>query len=206
MTSLQKRILAALVMAPLFLSVIYSGGAIFDTVIILVSAIAYREYLALTKTQLGKIAGLFYVGIPALCLIWLREQGIMPVLMVILAVWMTDCGAYIVGRKVGGPKLAPVISPNKTWSGLLGGVFAAALVVGALAARYQLPYWGGYIGVGAVLAVVAQLGDLFESHMKRRAGVKDSGTIIPGHGGVLDRIDGLLTAVPLFTIFVWFIA
>jgi phosphatidate cytidylyltransferase len=206
MTSLQKRIVAALIMAPLFIAVIIYGGIAFSAVIILVSVIAYHEYLPLAKTQMGKFLGLFYVAIPALSLIWLREHGIVPVLMVILSVWMTDCGAYFTGRSIGGPKLAPTISPNKTWSGLMGGVICSALVVGALAYYYQVPYWGAYFGVGAVLAVISQLGDLFESHMKRRAGVKDSGTIIPGHGGVLDRIDGLLTAVPCFAIFIWLVA
>ena len=116
-------------------------------------------------------------------------------------VWSTDIGAYIFGRVIGGPKLAPRISPNKTWSGLLGGMFLAAflgydiaLAFGAKQAWVALP-----LAVG--LAAVAQLGDLYKSHFKRRAGVKDSGTMIPGHGGVLDRIDGLVFAAVALAVF-----
>lgn len=155
--------------------------------------------------------GLVYLGVPAISLIWLREAGAdltpntdwLPVLMLMVSVWATDSCAYFAGRAIGGPKLAPKISPNKTWSGLIGGVAGSAAVMGYMANAFQLKYWVAYIFVGAVLAVIAQAGDLFESHVKRRAGVKDSGTIIPGHGGMLDRIDGVLTAAPCFAIFLW---
>jgi phosphatidate cytidylyltransferase len=116
-------------------------------------------------------------------------------LWVLALVWATDTGAYIAGRRIGGAKLAPRISPNKTWSGLGGGIAAAALV-GAVAALWlgTSSVWL-LLGVSAALAIVEQVGDLAESAFKRRFGVKDSSDIIPGHGGVLDRVDGLLAVI-----------
>jgi len=143
--------------------------------------------------------GVGYVGLPALALLWLRgvpELGLGLLLWLLVVVWSTDTAAYFAGRAIGGPRLAPAISPSKTWAGLCGGMLGAALS-GVLAAwllgsgRLLLA-----AGLGALLAAVAQLGDLVESGFKRAAGVKDSGTLIPGHGGLLDRIDGLLFAAP----------
>jgi phosphatidate cytidylyltransferase len=148
--------------------------------------------------------GVPYVGMPCLALGWLRvipeEQGLMTLLWVLALVWATDTGAYIAGRKIGGPKLAPRISPNKTWAGLFGGM-AAAGVVGLAASAMpillpgRLPDISPWVAalLGAALAVVEQGGDLFESAVKRHFGVKDSSNLIPGHGGVLDRVDGLLS-------------
>lgn len=143
--------------------------------------------------------GVGYLGLPALALIWLRtvpEIGLGLLLWLLVVVWTTDTAAYFAGRSLGGPRLAPAISPGKTWSGLCGGMLGAALS-GALAA--WLLGSGRLLqaaGLGALLAVISQLGDLTESAFKRLAGVKDSGTLIPGHGGVLDRVDGLLFAAP----------
>jgi phosphatidate cytidylyltransferase len=143
--------------------------------------------------------GVGYVGLPALALIWLRtvpELGLGLLIWLLVVVWTTDTAAYFAGRSLGGPRLAPAISPGKTWSGLCGGMLGAALT-GALAA--WLLGSGRLLqaaGLGALLALIAQLGDLTESAFKRLAGVKDSGTLIPGHGGVLDRLDGLLFAAP----------
>lgn len=158
-------------------------------------------------------AGLIYISIPLLSIIWLRKSGDvltadMPwllLLMPMLAVWATDTGAYFSGRTIGGAKIAPKISPNKTWAGLIGGMIAAALVMGGMALYAQIDHAPVYFVLGAILAVIAQIGDFFESWLKRRAGVKDSGALIPGHGGVLDRIDGVLTALPCFALFVLFI-
>lgn len=142
--------------------------------------------------------GSLYVGLPVIALCWVREAGGVETLVwLLLVVWATDSGAYFFGRTIGGPKLAPRISPNKTWAGLLGGMVCAA-IVGATA-----PLWAGggspllLAEFGAFLAVTAQIGDLFESSIKRRFNVKDSSQIIPGHGGVLDRVDGLIAAAPL---------
>jgi phosphatidate cytidylyltransferase len=139
--------------------------------------------------------GVLYVGPPCLALSWLRampEQGLLTLLWVLGLVWATDTGAYIAGRRIGGPKLAPRVSPNKTWAGLFGGMTAATLV--GLAISIVVPDVSPWLAMplGAVLAVVEQVGDLFESGVKRRFGVKDSSNLIPGHGGVLDRLDGLL--------------
>lgn len=146
------------------------------------------------RTRLG--LGVLYVGVPALALIYLRgHDGIALTLWTLAIVWATDIGAYFAGRAIGGPKLAPRLSPNKTWAGLGGGM-AGALVVGAaiaLSAGLSLRL----ILFAPLLAVLAQMGDLLESWLKRRAGVKDSGRLLPGHGGVLDRLDGL---VPVATV------
>lgn len=157
--------------------------------------------------------GLFYVAVPALSMIWLRQSGDnltpdMPFLLLLLpmlGVWATDTGAYFSGRAIGGAKIAPKISPNKTWAGLFGGMLAASLVMGFIAIFVKMDFAAVYFLLGALLAVIAQIGDFFESWLKRNAGVKDSGTLIPGHGGILDRVDGVLTALPLFALFVLFI-
>jgi len=147
--------------------------------------------------------GVVYLSAACAGAIWLRgvsEPGAQVLLWLVLVIVATDVGAYAAGRTIGGPKLAPRISPNKTWAGLIGGA-AAAAVVGVAAA----PFFAGFAGhlgriavIAACLAVVAQAGDLLESHLKRRAGLKDSSNLIPGHGGVLDRLDGVLAAVPAF--------
>ncbi len=140
-------------------------------------------------------SGLLYAGLPAVALIWLRgqEPGLALVLWAFGIVWATDIAAYFAGRAIGGPKLAPRISPNKTWAGLGGGVAAAALfagVSGPVLGWQAPPLLLALFGAG--LALAAQGGDLAESHWKRRAGVKDSGRLLPGHGGVMDRVDGLV--------------
>jgi phosphatidate cytidylyltransferase len=154
----------------------------------------------------GRVAaGTIYVGVPGLALVWLRTHapgGGAHLLWLLLVVWATDICAYLVGRAVGGPKLAPRISPGKTWSGLCGGVAGASLT-GGLAAMALGAGYGLAAAVGALLALVGQGGDLFESALKRQAGVKDSGHLIPGHGGLLDRIDGLVFAAPVFAGLVW---
>lgn len=152
--------------------------------------------------------GVIYVGVPIVAFVWLRNHvaaGALHVLWLLVVVWATDICAYLVGRTVGGPRLAPAISPGKTWSGLLGGMIGAGLSGGLVA----LAAGAGFFlaaAMGLVLAVVAQAGDLFESALKRRAGVKDSGRLIPGHGGLLDRIDGLVFATPAFATVVWLMA
>ncbi len=140
--------------------------------------------------------GAAYLGAACLAFLWLRsdfDRGL--ILWLIAVVWATDTGAYLVGRSLGGPKLAPAISPGKTWSGLAGGVEAAALA-GLLAAFvHGQGRIAALVAASMVLALVAQVGDLFESSLKRRFGAKDSSNLIPGHGGVLDRVDGILAAV-----------
>lgn len=145
-----------------------------------------------------------YVGLPMIAFQWLREtsdgQGLEHVAWLVVVIVATDCFAYAAGRTFGGPKLAPKISPGKTWSGLVGGVTGAALV--AVLAGSWMAGWNmaALLVLGASLAVLAQSGDLFESWLKRRAGTKDSGTLIPGHGGLLDRLDGYMTATPVYAV------
>jgi phosphatidate cytidylyltransferase len=140
--------------------------------------------------------GTLYLGAPAAVLLWLREDprgGAGLVLWLLAVVAATDTLAYAVGRAVGGPRLAPAISPGKTWSGSCGGLLGAVLV-GAGGGSFLGWPWPAAGGLAALLSLVAQAGDLFESWLKRRAGLKDSGALLPGHGGILDRIDGLLPA------------
>lgn len=147
--------------------------------------------------------GIAYAGVPAIALSALRDTapgGLALVLYLFAVVWATDVVAYFVGRAMGGPKLAPAISPGKTWSGAVGGtigavlagIAAAVLIFGARPA-----YVSTMAAVALALSVAAQAGDLLESAIKRRHGVKDSGTLIPGHGGVMDRVDGLVAAAVL---------
>ena len=149
------------------------------------------------------VSGLPYVGAALLSLVWLRLEsgtGWMLVVWLLLVVWATDIGGYVAGRAIGGPKFLPAISPKKTWAGVVGACVAAALVgwsaaLALGAARPDLAIW-----VALAASVSAQAGDFFESAVKRHYGVKDSSRLIPGHGGVLDRVDGLLAAAPVVAI------
>ena len=142
-------------------------------------------------------AGVFYAGLSAVSLAALRgvgNDGLITILFIFAIVWSTDILAYFVGRAIGGPKLAPAISPGKTWSGAIGGT-VSGILAGVLVVYFageSLSPWHGLIA--AVLSVGSQIGDLFESWIKRRFGVKDSSRLIPGHGGVMDRVDGLVAA------------
>ena len=146
-------------------------------------------------------AGALYAGIPFICLLALRGQSVEgrnAVFWLFAVVWATDIGAYVVGRIVRGPKLWPSISPGKTWSGAVGGLILGAGAGLAFAGSTNDPEVLGALGMGVSLA--SQAGDLFESALKRRYGVKDSSHLIPGHGGVMDRLDGFLAAAVLATI------
>jgi phosphatidate cytidylyltransferase len=137
--------------------------------------------------------GFLYVAIPSLALVVLNWAWLELVFWLMLVTWSTDIFAYFAGRGIGGPKLAPRISPNKTWAGLIGGM-AGAAIVGGLAA-WLLDIGAPFLFLGAPMGLLAQLGDLYESWVKRRCEVKDSSSLIPGHGGVLDRVDGLLPVI-----------
>ncbi len=149
--------------------------------------------LGVVSRRLTMFGGFLYVAIPAFALIVLNWAWFGLVFWAMVVTWSTDSFAYFAGRAIGGPKLAPRISPSKTWSGLAGGVIGAA-VLGALAA-YWFDLGSPFIYIGGLMGILAQAGDLYESWMKRRAGVKDSGTILPGHGGALDRLDGFLPVI-----------
>ncbi len=144
-----------------------------------------------------RICGVPYLILPILALYYLRSEpllGMVAIVWLLAVVWSTDTAAYFAGRLIGGPKLSPPYSPKKTWSGLVGGM------VGAGVAAMLVAYWANLpslflVGVlGAITAAISQVGDIFESACKRHFNVKDSGALIPGHGGILDRVDGLLFA------------
>lgn len=148
--------------------------------------------------------GVPYVGFGVVGLLWLRDApsaGLGLFLFLLLAVWACDIGAYAAGRSIGGPKLAPRISPKKTWAGLIGGTVSAGLFGLGVALTADARSAFAALLVGGLVAVVSQGGDLFESALKRRYNVKDSSHLIPGHGGLLDRIDGLLVAAPVLALF-----
>ena len=138
--------------------------------------------------------GAIYISVPASSLIIIRtapENGLAAILLIVLVVWATDIAAYFGGRAMGGPKLWPQVSPKKTWSGGVSGL-AAGLCVGAILSAYLFGFpQSGDIVVAGILSVFSQAGDFLESAVKRHFGVKDSGNLIPGHGGILDRIDGI---------------
>ncbi|WP_423142213.1 phosphatidate cytidylyltransferase [Parablastomonas sp. CN1-191] len=215
-SDLGTRVLTAVVLLAAAGAALYFGGWIWGVFVAALAAGALLEWMRIARAfcssqgrlALWTVGGAIYVAIAAAMLIYLRERGWYGPLLPILTVIATDTGAYFSGRRFGGPKIAPAISPSKTWSGLIGGMTAAGIVtalfafalstmVAALAPAPPPLTQGlgaaaiGFV-IGAFAAVVAQAGDFFESWMKRRAGVKDSGKLLPGHGGLLDRVDGLL--------------
>ena len=196
---------------------VMAGAVGFGLVAGVVAAYAQQLSLALVMLVFGAVAaglfarnrgqealdaayGVLYLGWPAVLLIWLRDSdsqaGLAWTVSAFAIAWASDIMAYVVGNLVGGPKLWPRFSPNKTWSGFIGGL-AAGTVAGSLLATFLDlgigPVWGAVLGLAAALATMA--GDLWESALKRRYGVKDAGKLIPGHGGLLDRVDGLMFAV-----------
>jgi phosphatidate cytidylyltransferase len=220
-SDLQVRTLSAIVMIAAVLVPLWLGGNWFAAMIGMVGVGLIAEWGALSraigKTSAAKggliLAGLVYIitAIIALALIE-NVMGFAGTLVIMALVWATDIGAYFAGRTIGGPKIAPAISPSKTWSGLIGGMIAASALLwiaqrnGWLSAeRAEYPDYLQMISplAGAGVAAIAQAGDFLESGMKRRAGVKDSGSLIPGHGGLFDRLDGLLPVAILFGILIF---
>jgi phosphatidate cytidylyltransferase len=214
MSNLVKRVLSAIILAPIFLYVLYIGGIPYFALVTLLFIFFMYEWSMITKTANQRILwflfGLLYLGFACVVMLmmnlgafrsnFLGLENFPAVLFIVIAlVWINDISSYFVGRAIGGPKLAPKISPNKTWSGAIGGVF------GCLAFFFVINFFTNF-GAGAIsdesffsalivhilIPIIAQLGDLFESWIKRKFGVKDSGNIIPGHGGLLDRFDGLI--------------
>lgn len=157
--------------------------------------LAAWEWVA--RRSLWGVTALVYSAAPFVALVGLRqgENGLFLILFVFACVWGADTFAYFTGKTLGGPKLAPAISPNKTWSGFLGGLAGAIIIAALLALAFGYATGGRMVALAVFLAFFSQIGDLFESWVKRRFGVKDSSRLIPGHGGLLDRIDGLIFAV-----------
>lgn len=162
-------------------------------------AIAFRA----TGPRLWAAAGFLYAAAAQVASVLVRldqAKGLSALILVMLVVWATDIGGYFAGRAIGGPKLWPQVSPKKTWAGAIGG-FVASLLVAIGFSASDLGKTLPLMILAAMLSVAAQLGDLFESAIKRRFGVKDSSHIIPGHGGVMDRLDGFVAAIVLAAIF-----
>jgi len=185
-----------LVAAALLAAVV--GGNIFAILVAAVATLMFYEWTRIVRGwgAAWYLSGFVYSLVPALALLWIRERaGLNLLIWAFIVTWSTDIGAYFAGRTFGKRKLAPSISPNKTVEGLIGGMMAATIFGAA---------WDLAMGLGAallalapLLAIAAQAGDLFESRMKRQAGVKDSGNWLPGHGGALDRLDGLVPVAVL---------
>lgn len=154
--------------------------------------------LGAASRRVTAAGGFLYIGLPSFALLSLGWVWETLIFWVFVITWATDIFAYFAGRAIGGPKLAPRISPNKTWAGLIGGMAGAGVCGWLLATWFQMEPF--FLWSGAALGAVAQGGDLYESWLKRRAGVKDSGTLLPGHGGVLDRLDGLLAVAIVMTL------
>ena len=155
------------------------------------------------RQRIWATAGYCYAAAAEIASVLVRLDqvyGFVALILILLVVWVTDIGGYFAGRGLGGPKLWPRVSPKKTWAGAIGG-FAASLAVSGGFAAFGLGRPGSFLLLGAALSVVSQAGDLFESAVKRRFGVKDSSHIIPGHGGLLDRLDGYVAAVVMAAIF-----
>ena len=200
MSEVALRTVAGVLMILVALTAEWFGGTIFAVFVAAAATLMYYEWSRLVRGWgLGwHVGGFFYALIPALALLWVRERAGQPiadkgfalVLWIFIVTWASDIGAFFVGRAFGGPKLAPSISPNKTISGFVGGVIAATLL-GGVWAQFSKLHWA-WLLLAPLFAAAAAMGDLFESWLKRRAGVKDAGALIPGHGGVLDRLDGLV--------------
>jgi phosphatidate cytidylyltransferase len=170
------------------------------------TAVGMRGRARLAYSAGWLAAGVLYIGIAGIALIELRhdnQAGRANVLFLFFVVAFSDIGAYMAGRAFGGPKLAPAISPNKTWSGAVGGLLAAMVVGVAVAAALAPGGASRAAAVAAMLAVMAQAGDLLESWIKRRFDVKDTSSLIPGHGGLLDRLDGVIAAAPVAALLAW---
>ncbi|WP_420565257.1 phosphatidate cytidylyltransferase [Thalassobaculum sp.] len=160
-----------------------------------------------------RVVGPIWVGVavigtvfPALALVWMRSHidfGLETVIYVIASVAATDIGAYAAGRTIGGPKLLPKVSPSKTWAGLAGGMAGSMLVAGFFTLMHEDARGAALVPLAIGIALIAQAGDLLESAVKRHFKVKDSGSLIPGHGGILDRVDGMMTVLPVVALAMW---
>jgi phosphatidate cytidylyltransferase len=183
------------------LAVLVTLGRPDMALIALAATVAAIGFASIASNTLGwSLAGLAYAALPAWALVWLRSDqdlGAVAVLYLFAVAWTTDTASYAAGRLIGGPKLAPRISPRKTWSGFIVGALAPSLIGYAFAAALGGTSAWRLALVSVALALACQLGDLVESAVKRRFGAKDMSHLIPGHGGLFDRIDGLLLAAIL---------
>lgn len=218
-SGLKVRVLSGLVLAPLMVALIIAGDYWFMGLMAIACLISFYEWFGLARAGVHPlptlIVGAIYLAISFGSYIGLRfgfEAGAWLALAAIFCVWASDTGAYFSGKCIGGPKMAPKLSPKKTWAGLIGSmIFSGLMLVLFLYVEPQFETymptdtglafknsWYFVFIAGAVLGVVGQIGDVSISFLKRRANLKDTGHIIPGHGGILDRIDALLLVAPVF--------
>jgi phosphatidate cytidylyltransferase len=188
---LYTRVISAAILAPIVLFIVYVGTPFFEIMISLAALIMAQEWRKVCKNRiLWLIIGLFYISLPCLALLSLRANptfGKEILFWLLSIVWAADTGAYIFGRLIGGLKLAPVISPNKTWAGFIGGIILASIFGSLIALLLMLEASITMLALSAFIGALSQIGDLVESWFKRYFEVKDTGNIIPGHGGLLDR-------------------
>ena len=193
----RRAVLAAGATSVLLAVVLAAGGYRLVALAVLAAGMLAAAVLGPADRRLWSAGGVPYAGAIGIAPVVLRadhEEGFLAVIFLFAVVWATDIIAYFVGRAFGGPKLMPRVSPKKTWSGALGGTLAAALAALAVAELGGLAGWYAIAALAVVLSVMAQGGDLFESFLKRRFGAKDSSHLIPGHGGLMDRLDGFVAA------------
>lgn len=224
-SNLQRRLLSSLILIPLVLVVLWVGGWGFGLAASVVIALSFAEWMGLVQTItpslfkriLGGLAGAIYLGSAFWALVDLRlfvPDGREWLVFLMLVVWASDSGAYLLGKTIGGPKMSPTISPNKTWAGYAGALAGPAccltLCVHGLTPPGLVEYPPSILltfVVGGLLGIVGQSGDLIMSALKRKAQVKDTGALIPGHGGMLDRIDALLLiAVPYLAFVIYMLS
>lgn len=209
---LKLRIISSVILIPVVLGAVIFSEVLFYCLIIVMAVLMSFEWKNLISsegfdedTKRWDIIGVLYVAIPCVSLLWLRSlneddygaSGVNIILWIFLLVWGVDIAAYFFGKNIGGKKLIPSISPNKTWAGLLGGIIAAVVVSFITSISLKVPSMLLFVLVGSLLAIIEQAGDIFESWVKRQFDKKDSGGIIPGHGGILDRVDGLVVVAPV---------
>jgi phosphatidate cytidylyltransferase len=188
---------AAIIAAGYFTLKHYTAAAVLIIMVATWLAFRFHQRLEYQSDPWWSAAGVYYAGLPAIALIAIRQDpdyGFHAILYLFLVVWSADTGAFFTGRLIGGPKLAPKISPNKTWSGFIGGAVFACIAGVLFAAWFGHTSIPTVAALSIVLALISQGGDLGESFLKRFFGVKDTSGLIPGHGGVLDRLDGLVFA------------
>lgn len=201
MNELTTRVISGIAMVVVALMAAVLGGYYFAFLVAAAATGMFYEWMRIVRGWglHWSVGGFFYCLLPALALLWIRDrsgdQGLSLLLWVFVVTWSTDIGAYFAGRRFGKRKLAPTISPGKTVEGLWGGMAAAALLGAAWVLSTDLNWV--LLPLAPLFAVAAQVGDLFESKMKRMAGIKDSGSWLPGHGGLLDRLDGLVPVAVL---------
>ena len=198
MSNLALRVISAAVLGPIAIAAAYFGGWPFAVFWAAAALAVLWEWTKLVTGLTWTIAGIGYAGVMFAAPVILRADaayGLLAILLLFAVVWTTDIFGYFAGRAFGGPKLCPAISPKKTWSGAIAGTLGAMIVAVLLAGYFGTFNKVAIAGIALLLSVTAQLGDLLESWVKRRFGAKDASQLIPGHGGVMDRLDGFWAAV-----------